>query len=66
VLTKLLDDLKKTLGFCGLAHNGHSSGLFGFLHDIGTRRQDNYWNVGKERVLYSFSEEPPSIEYRHN
>jgi hypothetical protein len=62
----MLDDPKKTLGLCRLAHDLHSSGFLGFLRDIGTRRQDNYWNVGKERAFYSFSEEPPSIEYRHN
>jgi hypothetical protein len=56
------DDSKKTLGLYGFAHDRHSSGFLGFLHDIGTRRQNNYWNVGKERALYSFSGKPLSIQ----
>ena len=62
----MFDYAQDRLGLYRLAHDIDGARLLGFLCNVATTGDYNDRNLSKKRILGSFGEKTPSIEYRHH
>ena len=66
LLVKMFGYEQDRLGLDGFRHDSDGTCLLGFLCNVATSGDYNDRNLSKKRILGSFGEKTPSIEYRHH